>query len=181
MSDEMFPKIAEEQKHYFNPVIRRVWAMPNPWTFNIKPIRELILKYMLPNQTWIDPFAGSNPFNLKISNDLNPELPTTHHLDAVEFLQMLSGHYLEFDGCLFDPPYTLHQTNQVYRGFGLRKPISLTKDLIVSLIKTGGYVICCGHNSGGMGINRGFELLEVLLVPHGGSHDDTIVTVERKK
>jgi hypothetical protein len=27
----------------------------------------------------------------------------------------------------------------------------------------------------------GFELLEILLVPHGGSHNDTICTVERKK
>ena len=29
-------------------------------------------------------------------------------------------------------------------------------------------------------LHRGYELLEVLLVPHGGAHNDTIVTVERK-
>ena len=32
----------------------------------------------------------------------------------------------------------------------------------------------------GLGKNRGFEMLEILLVPHGGSKNDTIVTVERK-
>lgn len=29
--------------------------------------------------------------------------------------------------------------------------------------------------------NRGFEMLEVLLVPYGGSKNDTIVTVEAKR
>ena len=27
----------------------------------------------------------------------------------------------------------------------------------------------------------GFEIQEILLVPHGGWHNDTIVVVERKK
>ncbi len=161
----------------------RIWSMPSPWTFQIKVIKTFILKYMnTVDGDWFDPFAGTNPFNLKFSNDLNPEHPTTYHMDAVEFLlelRKLSGDK-KFKGALFDPPYTLHQTNQVYSGFGVRKPISLTKDLIAPLIEMGGYVLCFGHNSGGMGINRGFKLLEVLLVPHGGSHDDTICTVERK-
>jgi hypothetical protein len=172
--------------------IRRVWAMPNPWTFKIQVIRDLILKYMWEEDgnKWFDPFAGTNPFNLKYSNDLNPEHPTTFHLDAVDFLlelRKLIGPDVggisdeKFEGGLFDPPYTLHQSNQVYKGFGLRKPVSLAKDLIAPLIKQGGYVLSFGHNSGGMGINRDFKLIEILLVPHGGSHDDTICTVEQKK
>jgi hypothetical protein len=32
----------------------------------------------------------------------------------------------------------------------------------------------------GMGKNRFFEIIEILLVPHGGHKNDTIVTVERK-
>lgn len=32
----------------------------------------------------------------------------------------------------------------------------------------------------GIGLKRGFEMIEILLVPHGGSKNDTIVTVERK-
>jgi len=157
--------------------------MPDPWTFHIKPIKELIEKYIvLGPETWFDPFAGTNPFNLHYSNDLNPEQPTTYHLDAVEFLlelRKLNGNK-KMKGALFDPPYTLHQSNQVYKGFGVRKPVSLTKDLIAPMIEMGGYVLCFGHNSGGMGLKRGFELVEILLVPHGGSHDDTICTVEQK-
>lgn len=32
----------------------------------------------------------------------------------------------------------------------------------------------------GIGKTRGFEIVEILLVAHGGNHNDTIVTVERK-
>ena len=32
----------------------------------------------------------------------------------------------------------------------------------------------------GFGIQRGFKMERILLVPHGGPHNDTIVTVERK-
>jgi len=182
----MFPAMARDQKDMEGqPRIRRIWAMPNPWTFKIPVIRDLILKYMKTEERWIDPFAGTNPFKLDLSNDLNVNLPTTFHMDAVEFLEYLHDWDEEtkarFDGAFFDPPYTLHQSNQVYKGFGLRKPVSLAKDLIAPLIKQMGYALSFGHNSGGMGINRGFELVEILLVPHGGSHDDTIVTVEKKK
>ena len=41
-------------------------------------------------------------------------------------------------------------------------------------------IISFGWNSQGFGKNLGFEIIEVLLVPHGRSHNDTIVTVERK-
>ena len=32
----------------------------------------------------------------------------------------------------------------------------------------------------GLGENRGFTMMRILLVPHGGSKNDTIVTVEQK-
>ena len=40
--------------------------------------------------------------------------------------------------------------------------------------------MCFGWNSNGVGKVRGFEIIEILLIAHGGSHNDTIVTVERK-
>jgi hypothetical protein len=38
--------------------INRVWAMPNKNTFTIKPIGELIDRYMLNNPFSIDPISG---------------------------------------------------------------------------------------------------------------------------
>lgn len=88
---------------------------------------------------------------------------------------------------MFDPPYSLRQTKECYEGIGYRMNQEDTqvfpnniKDLAAHKIEVGGLAICFGWNSGGFGKNLGFEMIEVLLVPHGGHHYDTIVTVERK-
>lgn len=39
--------------------IERVWAMPNKWTFTIKPIKQLLLEEVVDGM-WCDPFAGEN-------------------------------------------------------------------------------------------------------------------------
>jgi len=167
---------------------QRVWAMPNRWTFTIKPIKSLLMRYvgepMFPNGTWVDPYAGKNS-PAQVTNDMNPKMPTKYHLDATEFCEQLKGKY---DGVLYDPPYSYRQVSEHYRQVG-RKATMLdtstnfynrTKNAICDKINKGGYAICCGWNSTGFGKNRRFELVEVLLVCHGGHHNDTIVTVERK-
>lgn len=37
-----------------------------------------------------------------------------------------------------------------------------------------------GWNSAGMGISRGFDLIELLTVCHGAAHNDTICVAERR-
>jgi hypothetical protein len=165
----------------------RRWAMPNKNTFSIKPIAELIGRHIGPAERWIDPFARNSPFNSQcvFTNDLAPEANTTHHMEALDFLNSLEG---EFDGCLFDPPYSPRQISECYKSVGRDVHMKDTqssfygdrKKAVARLIKHGGIVISCGWNSGGIGKTLGFEIEEILLVPHGGAHNDTIVTVERK-
>jgi hypothetical protein len=157
--------------------------MPNKWTFKIEPIAYLLSRYVNDGKGWIDPFAGENS-PAEITNDLNPSRPTIHHLHAEDFIQQLSGQY---QGILFDPPYSLRQTKECYEGLGFsvsqkesQSFPNYIKDLAAPKIKPGGFAICFGWNSGGFGKNLGFRLIEVLLVPHGGHHHDTIVTVEQK-
>ena len=45
-------------------------------------------------------------------------------------------------------------------------------------MKKGGAVITFGWNSGGIGKSNGFEISEILMVAHGGWHNDTICTVD---
>ena len=54
------------------------------------------------------------------------------------------------------------------------------KKEIARICKKEGIVISFGWNSMGIGKNRGFNMIKVLLVPHGGSRNDTICTVEQK-
>jgi len=167
-------------------VINRVWAMPSRWTFTIKPIAELLCRYVGDGEGWIDPFAGQTS-PAEFTNDLNPEMPTLCHDDALAFLELFSG--LSFKGALFDPPYSITQARECYSGFGFNelkiKPTSMqywaeVKNRLAQMIEIGGLAVCFGWSSMGLGKNRGFEMLEILLVPHGGSKNDTICTVERK-
>jgi len=164
--------------------INRIWAMPNKWTFIIKPIRELI-KEEMSGETWIDPFAGMNS-PAQMRNDLNPDMDAPYHLEALAFLKMWGDNSM--DGAFFDPPYSPRQVKECYEGIGMKTAKGNTKmtfwsqckDEIARILKPGGKAICCGWSSMGLGKGRGFKMERILLVPHGGNKNDTIVTVEHK-
>jgi len=169
--------------------IERKWAMPSRWTFTIKPIKELLVEEvgsgMFVKGSWIDPFAGMNS-PAQLTNDLNPERKTTHHMEAIDFLKLFPDESV--DGVLFDPPYSPRQVKECYEGIGLNCTSEQTKQSFYSnakneikrVLKKGGKAICFGWTSMGLGKSRGFEMQRILLVPHGGSKNDTIVTVEIK-
>ncbi len=165
--------------------ITRIWEMPNSRTFDIKCINRLIYKYIKPEFESIDPFANSNKI-AKITNDLNPDYDTDYNLDAVEFLKMFKDN--SKDIVFYDPPYSLRQVSECYKNVGIPVTMETTQSSwrkkhineIARITKSGGIVISFGWNSSGIGKVRGFEILEILLVAHGGSHNDTICTVERK-
>ena len=170
--------------------IERVFAWPNKWTFQIDVIAKLINEEMGEDShegLWIDPFSGMSTF-AHIRNDLNPDTPAQFHSDALTFLQHQAiGR--TFDGAHYDPPFSFRQASECYKKHG-REHLTAEvtnngyyakcKDIIAQVVKTGGKVISCGWNSGGMGKGRGFEIDRILLVNHGGGHNDTIVTVETK-
>lgn len=134
----------------------------------------------------VDPFARECKYGT-VTNDLNPEYDTDYHEDALDFLKRFDT--ASVDCVLYDPPYSLRQVVECYRGFGRKVTQETTQsswrarhlDEIARIVKPGGVVLCFGWNSAGVGKKRGFELMEVLLVPHGGSKNDTICTAERKK
>ena len=164
--------------------IDRVWAMPSRNTFRIKPIREL-LNEEITDGFWIDPFANENKL-ASITNDLNPEFDTDYHMDALDFLKMFEDSSV--DGVLYDPPYSPRQVSECYHNVGYNVTQDITKASfwgnhkreISRIVKSGGKVITFGWNSGGIGKKNGFVITRILMVPHGGWHNDTICTVEIK-
>jgi len=162
--------------------IMRQWAMPNSETFSIKPIKEL-LKQEIAGGIWLDPFARNSKI-ATITNDLNTACDTNYHMEAIDFLKQFSDNYA--DGVLFDPPYSMRQVMECYQGIGIAAYntkmdfYSKPKDEIARVCKRGGKVISFGWNSMGMSKSRGFEAVKILLIPHGGAKNDTIVTVEMK-
>lgn len=167
-----------------NISIQRVWAMPNKNTFDIKPINNLI-KEELTDGLWIDPFANQNKL-ATITNDLSLEFDTDYHMDALDFMKLFDSDSV--DGVLYDPPYSPRQVSECYNNVGYNVTWDTTKASfwgnhkreISRIVKIGGKVITFGWNSGGIGYKYGFEIERILLVPHGGWHNDTICTVELK-
>ena len=164
--------------------INRKWCMPNKNTFDIKPIKEIIDKYMV-DGVIIDPFANKNKI-ASITNDLDEQYDTNYHMDATDFLKMFEDNSV--DMVLYDPPYSPRQVSECYKNLGKTVNMKTTqasywsnqKKEIGRILKPNGIVITCGWNSGGIGKKYGMEIQEILLVPHGGWHNDTIVTVEKK-
>jgi len=168
-----------------NVKYNRIWEMPNSKTFEIKCIRKLIGKYFNQKMLSIDPFANNSGL-ATVKNDLNPEMKTEYHIDALSFLKLFDNNSVDF--VFYDPPYSLRQVSECYKSVGIEVTTETTQSSwrtkhineISRIVKPNGIVMCFGWNSSGIGKERGFELIEILLVPHGGSHNDTIVTVERK-
>lgn len=166
-------------------IIKREWCMPNKNTFDIKPIKNLINKY-LKEGVVIDPFANKNKI-ATITNDLDPQYNTDYNLDAIDFLKMLDDKSV--DMVLYDPPYSPRQVSECYKTLDKTVNMKTTqssywsnqKKEITRIVKEDGIVITCGWNSGGVGKTNGFKIIEILLVAHGGWHNDTIVVVERKQ
>ena len=166
-------------------IVCRVWAMPNAETFKIKPIAELLRRYIKSTDIVIDPFANGSKI-ATITNDLNPDYDTDYHVDALDFLKMFAD--ASVDVVLYDPPYSPRQVSECYKGVGREVTFIDTSgawrrkhlDEIQRILKPGGMDFCFGWNSNGVGKKRGFKMIELLLVAHGGSHNDTICTVEVK-
>ena len=167
-------------------IINRTWEMPNSNTFDIKCINKLIHKYLRVDYESIDPFANKSTL-ARITNDLNPIYGHDYQMDAIDFLKMFKDNSIDF--VFYDPPYSLRQVSECYKNVGIAVTTQTTQSSwrtkhineIQRIVKPGGIVMCFGWNSSGIGKVRNFEMVEILLVAHGGSHNDTIVTVERKK
>jgi len=144
-------------------IIERVWAMPNHETFTILPIKKLIQEEL--GDDFIDPF----PYPFKI--------------DALQYLKGIAVESVQ--NLAFDPPYSVRQLKEKYQSAGLSYETRPTywkelKQEISRIMKPNGTVISFGWNSGGIGITLGFQIKRILLVAHGGIHNDTICTVEKK-
>lgn len=166
-------------------ILKREWAMPNGNTFEIKPIKEFIQRHNSGNLESADPFANRNRI-AKFLNDLDPDMGTEYCMDAIDFLKQFESNSLDL--VLFDPPYSPRQVSECYKKLGKTVNMETTqasfwsnmKNEIARIVKPNGIVLCFGWNSQGIGKTRGFIMEEILLVAHGGHHNDTICTAERK-
>jgi DNA modification methylase len=162
------------------------FSMPNHLTFEMIPVRKLLSELLpLNDKIIIDPFSNRKHKFASITNDIDKSKQTHYNMCALQFLKLFESGSV--DVVLFDPPYSLRQLKEVYSGIGQSLSHSHTttffrdiKDEIKRVVKPGGLVYSFGWSSVGMGNNRNFSKSEILLLNHGGYHNDTIILKERK-
>jgi hypothetical protein len=154
--------------------------MPSRWTFSIEPISNLLDRWLNGLQVVVDPFAGKSTRGTH-RNDLSDGE------DAEVFCRRLLAEGVVADAVLFDPPYSPRQISECYKGLGLRVGTEETKNArlykrarapLAGLLRPGGLALSFGWQSSGF--SREWVTEELLLVQHGGGHNDTICVVQRK-
>jgi len=165
--------------------LRREWAMPNSWTFEIDPIAELVEREVSESSgLWVDPFAGKAEY-ADVTNDLHPDRDTDHTMKAVDFFKEFDNNEVD-GGVIFDPPYSAEQLQRQYENAG-QEPnqdetnggfLGRNRDQVERVCSDGATVLYFGWDSTGIGKTRGFVKDEILMVCHGSSRNDTICVVE---
>lgn len=163
--------------------------MPSADTFSVPEIGEFVKSYLRQSKVSIDPFARNKRW-ATYTNDLNPETEAEYHMDAADFLKMLLEKSVKADLVIFDPPYSREQVKSVYSGIGRHYGIEDSqahsanwrkeRDIINEILDVDGLVLSFGWNSSGMGKSRKYRPVELLIVNHGGAHNDTICMAEIK-
>lgn len=167
----------------------REWAMPSPDTFDCEPIKGFVQKYLMRSKVSIDPFARNKRWATH-TNDINPNTAAQHHLDAADFFALLRERGCVADLLIFDPPYSPRQLKECYDSFGRKMQLEdgqtarlkrIWMESAIPCLGPEAVVLSFGWNTVGAGKRHGFEIEEILLVCHGGDHNDTICMAERRQ
>lgn len=164
----------------------------NRYTFKVGGIRKWVER-QCEGRIVLNLFGGPTRLTgcVEISNDLayetNPkqkgEVPekivTTYHMDALDCVLMLLNQGKKFEVVLLDPPYSYRKSMEMYNG-NKNSRFKQICDLIPQLLGPDGKVITFGYHSIVMGEMRGFRVMEVCLIAHGGAMRSTFATVEEK-
>lgn len=140
--------------------------MPSPSTFSILPIKKFIQKNSIPGKQ-LDPFP--HPFKE----------------DALKLMQKISDSSIDLG--FYDPIYSRRQQDEIYKisdkgeGRNYQSHPRYFAELEAEwfrIIKPKGRVLKFMWNSKSM---EGFDVIDGIIVPHGGQHNDTICTVFEKR
>ncbi len=158
------------------------WAMPSRWTFSIPPINAFVRRWVAGAEIVVDPFCGQSDFGTH-TNDI----AISGGVDAEEFCDRLHDAGVVADVVVFDPPYSPRQISECYKAIG-RKPTTAdtqnaalyarVRPSLDRILRPGGIALSFGWQSSGFG--KRYETREILLVQHGGAHNDTICVAQVK-
>lgn len=163
------------------PKLTVAWSMPNRWTFQMEPVQQFLDRWLSGCAVIVDPFCGESTIATH-RNDL-----ARGGVDAAEFCDQLLADGVMADAAIFDPPYSPRQIAECYKSIGRKVTMQDTQNgelygrvrrRLADLLRPGGVALSFGWQSSGFG--KDWPTEEILLVRHGGAHNDTICVAQRK-
>lgn len=145
------------------------------------PVAEFVARHLTGRDHIVDPFCGRSSA-ADYSNDL-----TLGGVDAELFVRRLIADGVRAGAVIFDPPYSPRQISECYKSIGREATTEDTQNgalyrrvraALTEILVEDGIALSFGWQSAGFG--REWETLEILLVQHGGAHNDTICVAQRR-
>jgi len=127
-----------------------------------------------------DPFARNCLLAHPHTNDIDPNTKAVHHDDAASYLA--GQDTSSFDAVIFDPPFSPNQATRYEYGttniYTTPGAVPRLMKEIERILRPGGLLLKFGFNTTR---HKGhFDLVHVIIVNHGGNHNDTLVSLWRK-
>lgn len=150
----------------------------NKYTFKSQKIKSWV-EFRCKDGVVLNLFAGITNIDgcSEVRNDVDKTMNADYSKDALDFVTEWNGEL--FDMVVLDPPYSYRKSMEFYNGHKASR-FNQLKDLIPNILIPNGEVITFGYQSVSMGIVRGFEQKEILLMSHGGAIHDTIAILEQR-
>jgi len=123
-------------------------------------------------------FAGKVVLNIdEVRNDLELTMVAEYHEDSLDFVMNWSGH--KFTTVILDPPYSYRKSMEMYNGHRNSR-FKRVADELPRILHPYARVISFGYHSTFMGKIRGFDLIKMCVLAHGGAQHCTIAIVEKQ-
>lgn len=152
-----------------------IYQPPKRYTFEQPKLKQIIEGYC--KGKVLNLFAGMVRLNVdEIRVDIDDTTKPDFLTDSYDFV--CNWHGSKFMTVILDPPYNVRKAREKYDGRYIGK-FRKIKQIIPKILSPGGIIITLGYDSVGMSRSHGFEKTAIILVCHGGDHNDTICVIEK--
>lgn len=171
---------------------KRICQPLSPYTFQAPKIKAWVEEHLDSDDLILNLFAGKTRLTKcrrEVRVDLDPEMKPEFVMDALDFIRWWKEKctvpkcgclfFPKFNKIILDPPYSYRKSMELYKG-NRNSRFKQILDILPDILAEDGQVITFGYHSSVMSKKRGFKIVELLLMSHGGAIHDTIATVEER-
>jgi hypothetical protein len=150
-----------------------LYQQPARYTFEMPKLKSWVESWCTGKT--LNLFAGKTLLSIdEYRVDSDKDMPADYHGDAADFVETTD---MRFQTVILDPPYNLRKSREKYQGRYIGSLTKIKRNL-PRILDIGGRIISLGYDTVGISNRNGFKKLAIVVVCHGGDHNDTLGVVE---